>query len=187
MEAMLYGLTTRSIRSLAYQIAVRNNIVHHFNNETKLVGWHWLHSFLKRNNLSLRSPEATSAARAQVFNREAVGSFFDILKSLQEKHNFPPSRIFNVDETGITANNSSSKGKKQESNVTKVRVSRTQSSSSESDVDVECLFCGNNYSKNHCGERWIMCCRCGKWAHDECAGVKSDDDDEFTCDICLQK
>jgi hypothetical protein len=32
-----------------------------------------------------------------------------------------------------------------------------------------------------------MCCRCGKWAHDECAGVESDDDDEFTCDICLQK
>ncbi|KAH0815280.1 uncharacterized protein [Tenebrio molitor] len=533
MEAMLYGRTTRSIRSLAYQIAVRNNIVHHFNNETKLAGWHWLHSFLKRNNLSLRSPEATSAARAQGFNREAVGSFFDILKSLQEKHNFPPSRIFNVDETGITtvqsrpskiiaargrkqvgsltsaergelttvvicmspsgifvppmlifprvrmkpqfadgtppgslsvchksgwmqlelfekwfdhfvhhtqtsksnpvllildghkthtqniatiekarqngvtilclpphtshrmqpldvsfmgplttfytqeveiwlrnhpgrritinevgslfakaylrgstplnaingfkktglypldhtvftedmyaaalptsydppqnndstendavaavspemedameqiqrdfvrestpdeqiitqvekpstssmcnlispetiapypkaknvklskkkvsrkgkaailtstpykeelekslvqknrknnadkmktnritfknknaANNSSSKGKKQESNVTKARVSRTQSSSSESDVDVECLFCGNNYSKDHCGEGWIMCCRCGKWAHDECAGVESDDDDEFTCDICLQK
>jgi hypothetical protein len=23
--------------------------------------------------------------------------------------------------------------------------------------------------------------------HDECAGVESDDDDEFTCDICLQK
>jgi hypothetical protein len=85
------------------------------------------------------------------------------------------------------ANNRSSKGKKQESNVTKVRASRTQSSSSESDVDVECLFCGNNYSKDHCGEGWIMCCRCGKWAHDECAGVESDDDDQFTCDICLQK
>jgi hypothetical protein len=55
MEAMLYGLTTRSIPSLAYQIAVRKNIVHHYN-ETKLAGWHWLHSFLKRNNLSLRSP-----------------------------------------------------------------------------------------------------------------------------------
>ncbi|KAJ3638956.1 hypothetical protein MTP99_002284 [Tenebrio molitor] len=62
------------------------------------------------------------------------------------------------------ANNSSSKGKKQEANVTKVRISRTQSSSSESDVDVQCLFCGNNYSKDHCGEGWIMCCRCGKWA-----------------------
>lgn len=36
MEAMLYGLTSRRIRSLAYQIAVRNNIFHHFNSETKL-------------------------------------------------------------------------------------------------------------------------------------------------------
>ncbi|KAJ8953478.1 hypothetical protein NQ318_023599 [Aromia moschata] len=96
MESMMYGLTTRSIRSLAYQLAVRNNIVHHFNNETKLAGWHWLNSFLKRNKLSLRSPEATSAARARGFNQQAVNSFFDILEPLQEKHNFPPSRIFNV-------------------------------------------------------------------------------------------
>jgi hypothetical protein len=87
----------KSTRNYNFQLRYINRV--NQCNETKLAGWHWLHSFLKRNNLSLRSP---SAARAQGFNREAVGSFFDILKSLQEKHNFPPSRIFNVDETGIT-------------------------------------------------------------------------------------
>lgn len=35
MEAMFYGLTERSIRRLAYKISVRNNIVHHFINDTK--------------------------------------------------------------------------------------------------------------------------------------------------------
>lgn len=102
MEVMMYGLTTRSIRSLAYQLAVRNKIDHHFNTETKMAGMHWLRSFLKRNKLSIRTPEATSAARARGFNRQAVNSFFEILVPLQEKRKFPPSRVFNVDETGIT-------------------------------------------------------------------------------------
>jgi DDE superfamily endonuclease/helix-turn-helix, Psq domain len=102
MEGMLFGLSSRSVRSLAYQLAVRNNIPHNFNNEKKMAGWCWLRSFMKRNKLSLRLPEATSAARARGFNREAVAAFFDILEPLQEKFNFPPSKIFNVDETGIT-------------------------------------------------------------------------------------
>ncbi|KAK9731395.1 hypothetical protein QE152_g13712 [Popillia japonica] len=86
-----------------------------------------------------------------------------------------------------SANSSSSKAKKQMPNSKVTKVSKDQSSSSESDVDVDCLFCGNNYSKDRCGEGWIMCCHCGKWAHDACAGVGSDDDDEFTCDLCRQK
>lgn len=102
METMLFGLTSRSIRSLAYQLAVKNKLKHYFNSGNEMAGWDWLRSFLKRNKLSLRLPEATSAARARGFNKEAVTAFFEILEPLQEKFNFPPSRIFNVDETGIT-------------------------------------------------------------------------------------
>lgn len=102
MEEMMYGLTTKSVRSLAYQLAERNNIKHYFNNESQMAGWHWLRSFLARNRLSLRSPEATSAARARGFNKKAVESFFNMIEPLQEEKQFPPSKIFNVDETGIT-------------------------------------------------------------------------------------
>ncbi|XP_072395261.1 uncharacterized protein [Diabrotica undecimpunctata] len=103
MEMMLYGLTTRSIRSLAFQLAEIHNIEHHFNKTTKLAGWHWLHSFLQRHKLSLRLPEATSIARARGFNKQAITIFFfDILEPLQDKMKFTPNRIFNVDETGIT-------------------------------------------------------------------------------------
>lgn len=102
MEMMLYGLTTRTIRSLAFQLAEINNIEHNFNKNSQLAGWHWLRSFLQRNKLSLRLPEATSAARARGFNKQAVASFFDILEPLQDKMKFPPNRVFNVDETGLT-------------------------------------------------------------------------------------
>ncbi|XP_067931074.1 uncharacterized protein [Watersipora subatra] len=102
MDGMLYGLTTTGLRSLAYQYAESNDIHHPFNHESKQAGWDWMRSFMSRHNLSLRSPEATSAARARGFNRQSVSSFFDLLESIQDAKKFPPSRIFNVDETGVT-------------------------------------------------------------------------------------
>lgn len=102
METMMFGLTTDSVRRLAYQFAVQNNIPHHFSNVKKKAGWHWLQNFLKRNRLSLRIPEATSAARARSFNQINVSKFFDLLEPLQQKNNYSPSRIYNVDETGVT-------------------------------------------------------------------------------------
>jgi hypothetical protein len=143
----------------------------------------------KAKNVKLSKKKVSRKGKAAILTSTPYKE--ELEKSLVQKNRKSNADKMKTNRTTFknknAANNSSSKGKKQESNVTKVRVSRTQSSSSESDVDVECLFCGNNYSKDHCGEGWIMCCRCGKWAHDECACVESDDDDEFTCDICLQK
>ncbi|KAK9747337.1 hypothetical protein QE152_g5377 [Popillia japonica] len=117
----------------------------------------------------------------------------------------PNSKVTKVskDQSSSSESDVSLKAKKQMPNSKVTKVSKDQSSSSESDVDVDCMFCGNNYSKDRggegwimccmfCGnnyskdrggEGWIMCCHCGKWAHDACAGVGSNDDDEFTCDL----
>lgn len=101
MEAMFYGLTKRDVCSLAYQLAVRNNIPHPFKDET--AGKDWFYAFMKRNpKLSVRKPIGTSFARARGFNKEEVDKFFDLLDDVFKKYNFPPNRIFNVDETGLS-------------------------------------------------------------------------------------
>jgi transposase-like protein len=102
LEVRCYGITTREIRSLAYQLAIRNGKTHCFNSEKQLAGWDWLHGFRKRHpELALRSPEATSAARLQGFNKVAVDHFFEVLSRELEGGKFSPSRIFNVDETSV--------------------------------------------------------------------------------------
>ena len=98
METMLFGLTCLSVRSLAYQLAVKNNIGNRFNLVKQKTEWHSLTSFLKRHNLSLRTPEPTSAARARGFKKANVHSFFDLLKGIQNEKKITPGRIFNVDE-----------------------------------------------------------------------------------------
>ncbi|CAM1311604.1 Uncharacterised protein r2_g2208 [Pycnogonum litorale] len=102
METCMFGLTTNSIRSLAYQLCQRNNIPCPFDNVKEKAGKDWLYGFMVRHpSLTLRQPEATSAARARAFNSENVGKFFD-LESLMETYKFAPQNVFNVDETGIT-------------------------------------------------------------------------------------
>lgn len=66
-------------------------------------GKDWFTNFMRRHpNLSIRTPEATSYARAVNFNRVNVGKFFDNFSNLLERYKFEASDIYNVDETGVT-------------------------------------------------------------------------------------
>ena len=101
MEGMMFGITCKEVRGLAFEMAERNNIPHPFKNG--VAGKDWLQGFMSRHpELSLRQPEATSVARAHGFNRQSVNRVFDLLTALVEEHNFPPDKIYNVDETGMT-------------------------------------------------------------------------------------
>lgn len=73
MEAKLFGLVRRDVMSLAYQLAVKNNIIHTFSVKNESAGKDWLKSFLDRHpELSFRRPTGTSFSRAKGFNRENV-------------------------------------------------------------------------------------------------------------------
>lgn len=103
MERRLFGFTVSDLRGLAFELAEQNRLTHNFNRETRKAGKCWYYSFLKRNTeISLRTPEATSLARATGFNRVSVAAFFGLLSSELQKHKFTPDRIWNVDETGVS-------------------------------------------------------------------------------------
>ena len=59
---------------------------------------------MKRHSdkLSLRQPTGTSTARATEFSKGQVEIFFDLYEKELAAHDYPPPRIFNVDETGLT-------------------------------------------------------------------------------------
>ena len=101
---MYHGLSPKDVRRLAYEFARANEIPTPANwADCEMAGPDWFASFLKRNNqLSIRTPEATSLARATSFNRANVGVFFDNLGSVMDKYKFNSHDIFNVDETGVT-------------------------------------------------------------------------------------
>lgn len=101
---ILFGLTTKEVRSLAFQYAVANNISVPQNwSEVAMASVDWLQGFLKRHpGLSIRTPQATSLGRATSFNRHTVNEFQNNLAQILEKYRFEAKDIWNVDETGVT-------------------------------------------------------------------------------------
>lgn len=106
LEARFYGITMKDVQKLAYELAERNGLEHGFNHKLKMAGRYWLEGFLKRNpSVSFRKPEATSAARARGFNKPSVKAFYALLRDILDSNQFPPSRIYNADETGVSTVN----------------------------------------------------------------------------------
>ncbi|KAJ4442059.1 hypothetical protein ANN_11925 [Periplaneta americana] len=101
LESHLFGITRADLQILAFQIAEANGIPNRFKNGK--AGKKWYYGFMARHSeLSLRQPEATSAARALRFSRERVNEFFDVLTRLLDEYQFPPNNIFNMDESGFS-------------------------------------------------------------------------------------
>src|SRR5678816_2470279 len=103
MEKALYGLTPRDVRRLAFDMAEAAGIDHRFCRKSQMAGKDWLSGFFSRYpDLSIRAPQGTNLSRAVAFNRPKVKQFFDVYRQLLVDVPCTPSRIWNMDETGIT-------------------------------------------------------------------------------------
>ncbi|CAI9721827.1 Hypothetical predicted protein [Octopus vulgaris] len=99
-----YGLAPKDVRKLAFQMAKAHgcNIPPTWH-ETEMAGEDWFSGYLQRHkNLSIRSPQATSLARAASFNKTNVAMFFNQLAEVMLRDKFDPFNIYNMDETGKT-------------------------------------------------------------------------------------
>ena len=103
MERALFGLTTKDMRHLAFDLAEKLNLKHPFSHNSKMAGEEWLRSFLKRHSeICIRNPQATSLSRAIGFNQAKVNQFFTVYGEVLQKGSYSASQIWNMDETGIT-------------------------------------------------------------------------------------
>ena len=103
-STIYFGLSPREVRTLAYECAKRFNMKMPSSwSEREMAGADWFSAFLRRHpDLSIRVPEATSIARATAFNKKNVSHFFEKFEEVMDRYNFDASRIWNVDETGVT-------------------------------------------------------------------------------------
>lgn len=99
-----HGLTFDLTKRFVYEYVKKNQIKYPPTwDENQSAGKAWLMGFMRRNReISLRKPENISVARLQSFTKSAVDEFYAKLKILLERFSFTPSKIYNLDETGIS-------------------------------------------------------------------------------------
>jgi hypothetical protein len=99
MEKQFFGLTTKDVKRMAFQLAIKNEISNPFSGKEKKARWKWFHKFMRRHSqLSLRKPQPTSATRVKGFTPGKD----HIYEHLLEKIHFTPHRLYNCDETGLS-------------------------------------------------------------------------------------
>lgn len=98
-----YGITREKLAQVAFEFAERQRAPHTFSRTKRCAGPDWVRAFLKRHpDVSIRQAENMSLTRLESVSKNNLRHFYDNLADVFKKHgNYPPHRIFNVDETGL--------------------------------------------------------------------------------------
>ena len=103
MADMGFGLSRSDVMVVAFKIAEASGRKHPFTDGA--AGRAWYDGFISRHpQLTLRSTQSLSHARASCANREIISDYFGKLAAVCAKLNvlMKPMNIFNMDETGVT-------------------------------------------------------------------------------------
>jgi hypothetical protein len=104
MERKFFGLTTRSIKRMAFDLAIKNGLGHPLSKQQGKVSWKWLRNFMCCHpRLRLHKTEVTSATRVRGFTKIKVATFFDVFEVILLLIDFSSHRLFNCEETGLNA------------------------------------------------------------------------------------
>jgi hypothetical protein len=76
-------------------------------NELSLISDRWIHRFRTRHpRIKSCFSRTINAARSTALDFSTIKSYFDNLGEVLRKHRYPPSAIYNVDETGFSIGSS---------------------------------------------------------------------------------
>ena len=93
----MYGLTTTDVRRLDLEITEKLGVTNNFDKVRGLAGKDWLSHFMRRHpSLSIRAPIATSVARVEGFNQDAVMEFFGLYKGVLQTGEYNMPHAFGI-------------------------------------------------------------------------------------------
>jgi len=103
IDRKYFGCTQNDDSSLAVQLAVHNKISSPFPIAKEAADKDWFNRCTKQHSdkLSLCQPTGTSTAKATGFSKEQVAICFDLYGKERAAHDYPPSLIFILHETGL--------------------------------------------------------------------------------------
>ena len=99
-----FPLMEKDVRKLAFQYAKCNRLPCRFPENSQMAGYYWMKGFLNRHSrLTVKSPEALSAARATGMNKPVISKWFDDYEKMLSDLNIKEStaNIWNLDESGF--------------------------------------------------------------------------------------
>ena len=100
---MGYGLTKEDVQRLAFSLVEKIGCKHPFNNGK--AGRGWFDGFKSCHpQLTFRTPQSLSCARAVAANEFVIADFFSKLGAIYGRLNLvtKPMQVYNVDETGVS-------------------------------------------------------------------------------------
>jgi len=83
MELKCFGLKTRSIKRMVFDLAIKNVFSRPLLLQQGKAGWKWLRKLMGRHpQLTLLNPQVTSAANVKGFTKIKVAKFFAICEPM---------------------------------------------------------------------------------------------------------
>lgn len=102
MEKYGFGLSSKETTEVVTKFIKHNKIKTDFKNDTP--GYDWFAGFRKRNNLSLKKPQAVEMSRKAACDPFIIKDYFDTLESCINELglNYSPEKIWNLDESSFS-------------------------------------------------------------------------------------